>query len=134
MQKKKDRKKNLAARATAQTSTTMAGAEVNSKGRKLLIEIFLPVKQDAQDGATPAYLQALQKRYTQKFGGVTIYDRSPATGLWQPEESVCRDTIIIYEVITDHFDLSYWQEEKLHLQKDLEQSQILIRYSTITIV
>ena len=53
--------------------------------------------------------------------------RAPAEGLWQDDEGVAADRIVIFEVMDDNFDPDWWSRHKGTLQSQFDQEEILIR-------
>ena len=65
---------------------------------------------------------------TQRFGGVTAYSRSPATGLWKRTEAeVERDQVIMIEVVVEMFDREWWSQYRDTLAKRFDQDEIHAR-------
>lgn len=100
-----------------------------------LIELFLPL-YDPQGNRFPEKIFSdLKDELTEVFGGLTIHSKAPATGLWKPEsEKTVKDTIIIYEVMTEELDEEDWKKRKLRLQRELQQDEIIIRVTPVRII
>jgi hypothetical protein len=93
-----------------------------------LIQILLPLR--ARDGAeVPADLfAAVRVELAQRFGGVTAYSRSPATGLWKRTEAeVERDQVIMIEVVVDAFDREWWSQYREQLEQRFGQEEVHAR-------
>ena len=93
-----------------------------------LVQILLPLRQ--RDGAeVPAALfAAVRDELTQRFGGVTAYSRSPATGLWKNTAAeVEREQVIMVEVVVDAFDRDWWVQYRARLATRFEQEEIHAR-------
>ncbi|QPH39023.1 inorganic diphosphatase [Pedobacter endophyticus] len=103
------------------------GAEKNRES-KTLVEIFLP---RVNDKTAESKLNQLKNKLIRQFGGLTAYDRGAAEGKWLANDKVEQDAITVIEVMTNEFDDDYWKLVKADLEKLLNQSQILIRYSKI---
>jgi len=93
-----------------------------------LFELFVPVSGSIQLEA----LQAIKKEMTKKFGGVTVFSRSPAKGTWQDEDMTEEDDIAIFEVMAGDYDRARWISYKQQLEKTLQQEEILIRFSLVS--
>jgi|SRR3569623_289019 len=92
-----------------------------------LIEIFIPNTGRAKDR-----LVLLRALLIQKFGGVTVYSRTPAQGAeLEPGNQVVEDEIIILEVMTASLDHAWWKGLRHELECDLHQNEILIRASDV---
>lgn len=93
-----------------------------------LIQILLPLR--TRDGAdVPADLFAtVRAELTQRFGGVTAYSRSPATGLWKRTEAeVERDQVIMIEVVVEAFDRDWWGQYREQLEQRFGQEEVHAR-------
>ncbi len=100
-----------------------------------LIQIFLPL-YDSQGAMFPRKpFDTIKEELTEKFGGITIYQRAPAVGLWKENESkTVRDEIIIHEVMSENFNSLYWKKYKKELEETFNQDVIIIRVSDIQLV
>lgn len=93
-----------------------------------LVQVLLPLRM--RDGAeVPAERFAeVRDELTQRFGGVTAYSRSPATGLWKRTEAeVERDQVIMIEVVVDMFDREWWSQYRDQLAQRFDQDEIHAR-------
>ena len=94
-----------------------------------LIQILLPIH--ARDG-TPLpneMFARVRGELTEKFGGVTAYSRSPATGLWKRDEddAIERDQVIMVEVVTGAFDRKWWKNYREQLEVRFGQEEVHAR-------
>jgi len=97
-----------------------------------LVQLFIPL--NGRDGKRfpQSWYDELNDELTQRFGGVTVYTRSPATGLWKQEEGKAeRDQLLVYEVLTSLAEQAYWQGLKTRLEKQFNQQELLILTSQI---
>ena len=94
-----------------------------------LIQILLPIH--ARDGSPlPKEMFAkVRVELTERFGGVTAYSRSPATGLWKrdDDEAIERDQVIMVEVVVDVFDRDWWSAYREQLEQRFGQEEVLTR-------
>jgi hypothetical protein len=69
-----------------------------------LVQILLPVADN--DGARfpGSQFAALRQELTERFGGVTVFSRSPAEGVWQGGQGTHEDDIVIFEVMAEALD------------------------------
>lgn len=104
----------------------------SSNLKALVFEIFIPLQdQDGKD-FPEKYYNALRKLLLEKFGGVTVYHRSPVTGIWDSSDSgVDKDKLVIFEVMAVTGDDEFWNKLKRDLEKQFQQSEILIRSARI---
>ena len=76
----------------------------------------------------PELFAEVRVELTQRFGGVTAYSRSPATGLWKRTEAeVERDQVIMIEVVVDMFDRDWWSQYRDTLARRFDQDEIHAR-------
>lgn len=94
-----------------------------------LIQILLPIH--GRTGAPVAAEQfgRVRVELTERFGGVTAYTRSPATGLWKrtEDEAVERDQVIMIEVVVDVFDREWWEAYREQLETRFGQEEVHAR-------
>ncbi len=100
-----------------------------------LIQLFLPM-YDNQGEKLPVFLyRQVREELMEKFNGITAYTRSPAHGLWQPEEGkTVQDDLVIYEVMTAEMDREWWRAYKALLEQRFAQQEMLIRAQAIDLL
>jgi hypothetical protein len=100
-----------------------------------LFQIFLPL-QDNQGKNLPKELFAkVKEKLVEKFGGMTAFTQSPATGLWEStQDSIVKDRLVIFEVMVENFEFAWWRDYKKFLEIQFKQEQIVIRTFEITII
>jgi hypothetical protein len=93
-----------------------------------LVQILLPLrKRDGSDVPAASFAE-VRGELTQRFGGVTAYSRSPATGLWKNTEAeIEREQVIMVEVVVDAFDRDWWTQYRNRLAKRFDQEEIHAR-------
>jgi hypothetical protein len=65
---------------------------------------------------------------TERFGGVTAYSRSPATGMWKsPDADIERDQVIMVEVVVEFFDPEWWARYRQQLEQWFDQEEVHAR-------
>lgn len=96
-----------------------------------VIEIFLPLKRN--DGAEqPRELFGeVRRELVERFGGLTAFSRAPAEGLWESGDGVDRDAIVIFEVMGEELDRSWWGDYRRRLEAMFGQDEIVIRASVV---
>ncbi|HEY0111549.1 MAG TPA: hypothetical protein VGB59_00190 [Allosphingosinicella sp.] len=93
-----------------------------------LIEILLPLTDNEGCRFEPALFGKVREELVERFGGLTAFTRSPAEGLWEVEGGErSRDEIVIFEVMADWIDRSWWRNYRAELEKRFRQDEILIR-------
>jgi hypothetical protein len=96
---------------------------------RYLVEILLPL-YDRKGKRFPKRLHAaVRAELVAEFGGMTAHLRAPVVGLWKavdrsPAE---RDDLVIYEVMTDRLNRSWWTRYRNELERDFRQREVVIR-------
>lgn len=94
----------------------------------LLIQLLLPLYDNKNVAFPKDLFNSVKDELTQRFGGVTVYARSPATGLWkETDENIIRDEIILFEIMVQEISIDYWKIYKEKLQNTFYQDVIIIR-------
>ena len=91
-----------------------------------LVQVLLPAF-DPSDRARRGTLDQVIAELTERFGDVTAYARSPATGLWQSEGDTVRDTVVMVEVVVEELDRQWWAQYRRSLEARFDQEQIHAR-------
>lgn len=100
-----------------------------------LMQIFVPIRDNEGNPFDQRRFTDLRDELTERFGGVTIYARTPAQGIWKPSDgSAQTDQMVIYEVIFDELEMPYWKGLKFSLETAFSQQQILMRHSNVNII
>lgn len=97
-----------------------------------LVQILLPVFDN--DGARLGDEQfvAVRRELTRRYGGVTAYVRSPASGLWVRDDgAVDRDDVVMVEVMVDQLDRPWWRDYRASLEQAFRQESVVVRAFTI---
>jgi hypothetical protein len=93
-----------------------------------LIQLLLPQYDNDKRPFSRQHFDGVRHRLTEKFGGVTAYLRSPAVGLWKANDrDVSRDDVVMFEVMSEQLDASWWAEYRGDLEKTFRQDQVLVR-------
>jgi len=92
-----------------------------------LVQVFLPLSCQGGSPQPRAAFAAVRKELLGRCRGVTIYARPPAEGLWQDDEGVDVDRIVIFEAMDDNFDPEWWTQYRTTLQSRFHQEEILVR-------
>lgn len=99
------------------------------------IQIYLPLYDPAGKALPESLYSKIKETLTEKFGGLTMYTRSPAEGLWKEgQENTVKDDILIYEVLAPELDKTFWLPFKEELKKQFKQQEVLISCAAVTIV
>ena len=97
-----------------------------------VIEIFLPLKRNDGSDQPRELFGDVRRELIERFGGLTAFTRAPAEGLWESGDgNVDRDSIVIFEVMTDALDRAWWADFRRRLEAMFEQEAIVIRASAV---
>lgn len=94
-----------------------------------VIEIFLPLRDNAGTAFAPSLFDAEKARLIDRFGGLTAYVRAPAQGIWDDGAKPVSDQIVIFEVMAETLDREWWAGYRTALETRFRQDEILIRAS-----
>jgi hypothetical protein len=93
-----------------------------------LVQLLLPLYDNEGRAFPPAHYAAVRTTLTERFSGLTAYSRAPAQGLWSESNGpVKRDDIVVYEVMTDTLDRSWWAEFRRTLEQRFAQDELVVR-------
>jgi hypothetical protein len=89
-----------------------------------LVEIFLPLNDnDGRPFGTEKYAE-VREHLTARFGGLTAFSRSPAQGTTSDGGKTVHDEIIVFEVMAETLDASWWKSYRLQLEREFRQDEI----------
>lgn len=72
-----------------------------------MVQLFIPYFDARQTVPNQPY-NCLKEQLTGKFGGISMWEEAPVTGLWKSEEqSVQKDRLLIFEVLATTMDTDY---------------------------
>jgi hypothetical protein len=93
-----------------------------------LVQLLLPLYDNDGHPFPRAPFDEVSAELTSAFGGLTAYTRSPAEGLWREDGAgTRRDDIVVYEVMTDRLDESWWRDYRQRLEARFAQDRIVVR-------
>jgi hypothetical protein len=96
-----------------------------------LIEFFLPTSDNDGSPFPRDEFDRIRRELTERFGGVTAFTRSPATGLWTDETGQVRpDELFSFEVMAETLDRNWWHEYRKQLGQRFHQEEIVMRASS----
>ena len=100
-----------------------------------LVEIFLPLSDNAAESFPPDLFAAVHAELTERFGGLTAFSRAPAVGLWKEDDGgATRDDIVVLEVMAEDLDRGWWNAYRRRLESRFRQDVIVIRASTVEMI
>ncbi|MBA2269447.1 MAG: hypothetical protein H0W20_02475 [Chthoniobacterales bacterium] len=93
-----------------------------------LVQILLPLYDNAQNPQPPEQFRRVRQELTERFGGLTVYTRAPAEGMWKLNDNhTSRDDIVIFEVMANQLDATWWRNYRHELEARFCQELIVIR-------
>ena len=93
-----------------------------------LIQLLLPLYDNAGQPFPPALYDGVRKELVERFGGLTTYSRAPAKGLWKEDgDPVRKDDIVVYEVMADAVDRAWWAGYRKELEAQFQQDELVVR-------
>lgn len=96
-----------------------------------LVQLLLPTADDSGRRFPPELFAGLRRELTDRFGGATVFSRSPADGFWRSDEGTSHDEIVVFEVMCEELDEDWWRERRKRLERELRQEEIVIRVQEI---
>jgi hypothetical protein len=99
-----------------------------------LIEILLPLNDNNGRPFEAAKYAAIREHLTKRFGGLTAFTRSPAQGTTTAGGTTVHDDIVVFEVMTENVDASWWRSYRHQLEQEFRQDAIVVRASAVTLL
>lgn len=100
-----------------------------------LIQIFLPLTDNAGHAQPASIYRTTQEELATRFGGLTVYSRSPAKGVWEDDDSRRSvDDMLVVEVMVEDLDKAWWDQHRKILELRFRQESVLIRAIPIEIL
>ena len=97
-----------------------------------LVQILLPLRDNEGRPFPRAEFDRINRELTGRFGGVTAYLRSPATGAWRADgDEVAHDDVAIVEVMDDSLDRPWWTAYRRGLERRFRQDEVVVRANEI---
>lgn len=100
-----------------------------------LVEIYLP-KYDAAGSEFPHALYARTRHeLLEHFGALTAHSLMPLSGLWTtPEDEILHDDVIVYEVIAERVERSWWSGYRKKLEERFPERALVVRSNEISLL
>jgi hypothetical protein len=99
-----------------------------------LVKIFLPINDNNGRPFDAEKYAEVREHLTARFGGLTAFSRSPAQGTTSDGGKTVHDEIIVFEVMAETLDASWWKSYRLQLEREFRQDEIVVRASTVTLL
>ncbi|HUO93813.1 MAG TPA: hypothetical protein VMU22_12865 [Rhizomicrobium sp.] len=92
-----------------------------------LVQILLPIEDNDGKPFPEDVLRRIQHELSDRFGGLTAYERAPAKGVWRHGESQHRDEVVILEVMVETVEVAWWRSFRARVEAELHQKELVIR-------
>lgn len=93
-----------------------------------LVQMLLPLYDNDGRKFEQAAFAEVREQLTQRFGGVTAYMRSPATGLWKKDSGdIDRDEVVTVEVMVESLDRRWWRGYCREVARAFRQDALVTR-------
>lgn len=94
-----------------------------------LIQLLLPVRDNEKRPFPRAEFERVRLELTERFGGVTAFFQSPASGLWKDEQQgdTVSDQLVLFEVMVDRADPEWWKNYRAELERRFRQDVVVVR-------
>jgi hypothetical protein len=93
-----------------------------------LVQLLLPLRDNAGAPFPRAEFERVRTELAARFGGVTAYLRTPASGAWTDEQGgVARDEVVMVEVMVPALDRGWWQAYRGELERRFRQDELFMR-------
>jgi len=97
-----------------------------------LVQLLLPLDDESGKPFPKSLFADIANELTERFGGLTAYPRAPAAGLWEERTGkVERNDIVVYEVMVDDLDTTWWSKYREALERRFEQDELVVRAQEI---
>jgi len=92
-----------------------------------LVQLLLP-RNAKQEPFPTTHFAKVRSELTTEFGGVTVYSRTTADGLWESDQGVVeQDEVVLFEVMTKRLRPRWWRRYRRELEDRFQQTEIVVR-------
>ncbi|GGO29813.1 hypothetical protein [Deinococcus humi] len=99
-----------------------------------LVQLLLPLYDNEGHPFGPDLYAPVRQLLAQHFGGLTTYSRAPAAGLWKEGEQTVRDDLVVYEVMAEELDRSWWAAYREELRTAFRQEALVVRAQPVELL
>ena len=93
-----------------------------------LVQLLLPLRDNDGVPFPRADFEQVRVELTERYGGVTAYLRSPASGVWRDEGGEeARDEVVMVEVMVGKLQRQSWAEYRRVLERRFRQAELVVR-------
>ena len=100
-----------------------------------MVQLLLPLWSNSGERFPRDFFDQVSKELLDRFSGLTAHIQAPASGLWEEDDGkMVHDEIIIYEVMVEKLDFSWWSAYRRLLETRFKQNKLIIRAYAINIL
>lgn len=99
-----------------------------------LIEILLPLYDNQGQPFPEELFTRVRNELAERFGGLTVFSRAPAQGLWTNAGETRHDDIAVFEVMTREIDPAWWAAYRQGLEQTFRQQEIVVRAHAVLLL
>ena len=99
-----------------------------------LVQVLLPLFDNKGRRFPKQILDEIAGDFTERFGGLTAYTRSPAEGRWKQGSSTNHDDVVVLEIMVQNIDRAWWSRTRAELERQFQQEVIVIRSQAIELL
>jgi hypothetical protein len=100
-----------------------------------LVQILLPLYDAGGKRFGRRDFDRVARELNERFGGVTLYARSPATGLWKKRAGqTARDDVVVCEVMAGTLEARWWKQYRHNLEHVFAQEKLIVRAQHIRLL
>jgi hypothetical protein len=96
-----------------------------------LIQVLLPTYDNDGGPFDPELFGEVRRELTDRFGGLTVFSRAPAEGLWRSDGGTQHDDIVVFEVMAEAVDRGWWAAYRADLERRFNQDVVIVRAQDI---
>jgi hypothetical protein len=96
-----------------------------------LVQILLPLRDNEGRAFESSAYGRVRTELAERFGGITMFTRAPAEGVWKDGVRTDRDDIVVFEVMAPDLDRPWWEGYRADLERRFRQDAIVVRASTV---
>lgn len=93
----------------------------------VLIQLLLPLRDNGGRPFDRAMFERVRSELTDRFGGVTAFLQSPASGVWREQGETMKDELILFETMVERLDPAWWGRYRQELEVRFRQESIVVR-------
>ena len=100
-----------------------------------LVQVLLPLFDNNGQRVPRRLHRQVRLELTQRFGGLTAYNRAPAQGVWKDAgDRTAHDEIVVYEVMCEALERDWWRKYRTRLERRFRQQHVVVRAQEIEVL